>query len=258
MLELNWEDGRMTGADLTVFSENGAHAATRGASRARVAAALLEREGCQLLGASGREPVMWFPLPGGGAVLREYRRGGFVRHFMRDAFLFYNRPRREFSVHAYLYAKGLPVPEPLGVLWERRGVVFRGRIATRHLEAATLLDYIEAHPEGTDDVLRRAGAVIRAMHEAGVFHADLQTRNILVNADGVYLIDFDGAVVKRPLGGFHRKRNLFRLRRSFDKHGISRGLFAGLLEGYGMKRLPRWMAPAYALKARLSDVLFRR
>jgi 3-deoxy-D-manno-octulosonic acid kinase len=63
----------------------------------------------------------------------------------------------------------------------------------------------------------RIGAGIRRFHDHGVIHADLNARNILVDAaDTVFLIDFDRAR-RIPGASAQFAANLERLRRSFDK-----------------------------------------
>ena len=53
-------------------------------------------------------------------------------------------------------------------------------------------------------------------HDAGVFHADLNARNILLAGITVYLIDFDRARIGSP-SVVNAKRNLQRLHRSLEK-----------------------------------------
>jgi 3-deoxy-D-manno-octulosonic acid kinase len=61
------------------------------------------------------------------------------------------------------------------------------------------------------------GRCIRQFHRAGVWHADLNARNILLNEElKVFLVDFDRA---RLMNGteVNGKRNLERLKRSLQK-----------------------------------------
>lgn len=239
--------------NITHWTEGPHTAIIRHPQPAALAGAVLHGEGCHRAGAVGRAEVLRFRLPTGTAIIRRSRRGGVIRWFLTDAYLLRNRPLREFHVHAWLYDAGLAVPEPLAVAWERQGLAFRGAIATREVPGQTLLDYLTPLPVRPEDVLRRAGRVIREMHDAGVYHADLQLRNILVGPTYVYLIDFDGAVRQPRVSGLQRARNLLRLRRSFDKNYVPLRLFNTLCEGYGPLRIPRWLDWAYRIKGRLSD-----
>lgn len=223
-----------------------------------VAGALLDRTDCTPVSLGGRGEVWRFPLPEGHGIVRPYRRGGLMRLVLHNAFFLKNRPLHEFRVHLYLYRSGLAVPEPLGVAWRRRGLLFSGALATRELTGRHLQDYLAAAPRYPEDTLRRVGSLIRELHDAGVYHADLQVRNVFVGVDRVYLMDFDRARRRTRLSKLSRARNLLRLRRSFAKSFLPQRFFDLVREGYGDLRLPLWLRAGYALKARLSDGLAGR
>lgn len=218
-----------------------------------VTAALFDGTGCTVDAAAGRGQVSRFPLENSEGVLRRYRRGGLIAHVSKDRFLG-NRMLAEFRVHLALYQQGFPVPEPLGVVWEQRGLLFQGAIATRRLQATTLLDYLKS---GTVDpkVLALCGQRIREMHDLGVWHADLQIKNIMTDGVEIWLLDFDNARMGRPLSSHARARNLLRLRRSLEKHGRSLDNFDSILEGYGKLGLPRWLSGLYRIRGVVSDTL---
>jgi len=67
------------------------------------------------------------------------------------------------------------------------------------------------------DVWKSIGACIRRFHAAGIWHADLNARNILLDGDSrVFLIDFDRARFS-PGEEVDGKGNLKRLKRSLEK-----------------------------------------
>ena len=234
---------------------------SRGAKRALVrrewadaiGTALLDGVGCVPAEVAGRGALLRFPYERGWGLLRQYRRGGALRHLLRDRYVLINRPLRELRIHAYLFQAGLPLPEPLGICWERRGLLLRGALATHEVEAVNLRPFLAQERADSDDVLRRAGALVRRMHDCGVFHADLQLANILVGESQLYLIDFDKARLSRPLTRLRRARNLLRLRRSLEKNGFAGGHFRAICEGYGMEDVPRWADCLYRAKGWLSD-----
>jgi 3-deoxy-D-manno-octulosonic acid kinase len=160
----------------------------------------------------------------------------------------------EFRVHVALYQQGFPVPEPLGVVWERRALLYRGAIATRSLEARTLLDYLNSS-ETKASLLVLCGQRIREMHDLGVWHADLQVKNIMTDGSKIWILDFDNARMGKPLSDRARSRNLLRLRRSLEKHGRSLDNFNSILEGYGKLGLPRWLSGLYRIRGLVSDTL---
>lgn len=222
-----------------------------------VSAALLAGTGCEPAGNGGRGTLQRFAYEDGHGLVRTYLRGGMVAHVLRDAYVLVNRPLRELRVHAHVHAAGLAVPEPLGACWERRGMLVRGAFSAKVIPAKHLQDYLTTDA-GDDEVLRRCGAVIRQMHDLGVWHADLQVRNILVGDGEVYLIDFDNARLRGGVSPLQRARNLFRLRRSFEKNGLPLGQFNVIEEGYGPEKPAAWVGRVYGLKGKLSDALSER
>lgn len=218
-----------------------------------VSAALFEDIGCTVDAAAGRGQVSRFPLTNGEGVLRHYRRGGLVARVANDAFLG-NRMLAEFRIHLALFQQGFSVPEPLGVAWARSGALYRGAIATRSLEAVTLLDYLNGGAL-EPSILALCGQRIREMHNLGVWHADLQVKNIMTDGEAVWLLDFDQARMGKPLSDQARTRNLLRLRRSLEKHGRSLDNFDSILEGYGKLGLPRWLSGLYRIRGVVSDTL---
>ncbi len=218
-----------------------------------LADALLDGEGCDPVEKFGRGALSRFSYAQGTGLVRRYLRGGIIRFFMRDAYVLVNRPLRELRIHAYLFESGLRVPAPLGACWERRGLLIRGALATHEIAAVDLLAYLKRQPTETDEMLAQCGALIREMHDRDVFHADLQVKNILCAEEGPYLIDFDNARRVRCLTRVQRARNLFRLRRSFEKNGLPLSGFEALMEGYGHAALPVWLGAIYRAKGKLSD-----
>lgn len=223
-----------------------------------LAPALFHGEGCTPYEKQGRGAMLRFDFSGGSAVIRPCRRGGAIRHIFRDAYLLSNRPLRELRVHAYLYEQGVAVPEPLGVCWERRGLLFRGCVATREVHAVDLLEYLTGPPGNHQYTLGRAGRLIREMHDRGVYHADLQIRNILVAAEHLYIIDLDKARCSAKVSRFQRARNLLRLRRSFLKNFVPLAFFHVVCQGYGVDRLPRFVERLYLAKGTVSDAVSDR
>lgn len=214
---------------------------------AAVTGALVRGEGCVAHGRGGRGGTLLFPMGEDFGVLRRYRRGGMLARMLPKCFL-RNRMRAESEIHAFLEASGAPVPELLGVCWRRRGLGYHGAIATRLIDAPTLLEWLAAQPEDAKEGLRACGVAIRRVHDLGVLHADLNAANILIAAQGPLLIDFDGAKRRDGLGRRQRVTNLLRLRRSLRKAGYPDVLFEAILEGYGDVRFPRDMILVDALR----------
>lgn len=218
-----------------------------------VTPALLEENPAGQDEQGGRGRIMRFPLHSGEGILRRYRRGGLAARILGDRY-FHNRMKHEFLLTARLHAAGLPVPQPLGVVWERQKGCYRGALSTRALEATTLHAHLQQQTPSRE-VLLQTGKAIRALHDAGVWHADLQVMNILVGPHAVWLIDFDNARDTGAPSRTARARNLLRLRRSLEKHGQSLDNFHTIWEGYGKLGLPRWLSVLYRVRGMVSDAL---
>jgi len=199
----------------------------------------------------GRGAVWRVPINGGEAVVRRYRRGGLIRRFVRDHYRV-NRPLREFRIHHALETLGAPVPHLLAAAWRVDRGWYRGAIATAYVAAPTLLDVAS---EAADDVLCACGKAIRTVHDAGVYHADLNAANVLLAPEGPLLIDFDNASRRTKLGALARQQNLLRLRRSLEKHDAPSSVFETIREGYGALAFASWLDTLYRCRGLLSDRL---
>src|SRR5204863_4215101 len=122
-------------------------------------------------------------------VLRWYRRGGVIRHFVYDRYFGWTpRPIRELAVTAAVIASGVPAAEVLAARVDRLPWGwYRGAIVTREVpDAATFADELRRRPAGDarTAVLMAVGRAIGELHDQGVHHRDLNANNILVNSSG--------------------------------------------------------------------------
>jgi len=171
--------------------------------------------------AVGRGSAWFIESPHGPVVLRRYLRGGWAAKLSRQAYFYTrvsrSRPFREFHLLAALSDRGLPVPRPVAALCQHRGLLSTGAIMTARIASArTLADLLSAGSmaEGS---WARVGQCIRSFHQAGVWHADLNARNIMLDSGlKVYLIDFDRARY-HPATVVSGEGNLKRLKRSLIK-----------------------------------------
>jgi 3-deoxy-D-manno-octulosonic acid kinase len=184
---------------------------------------------------SGRGDVLRIslgPTAGSCAVVRHYERGGLVRNLLGDFYFGRRRFFQEARVSEWARAHDVPTAQVLAVRSERKALCFhRGDLITREIEGSEDLDrYLKSvrrkeRPGATrsKEVIRSVALLLQTMHRAGLYHADLNLKNIVVQvAEGAvrsYVIDLDRARVIRPLSSGHRIRNLVRLYRSLDKQG---------------------------------------
>lgn len=193
---------------------------------------------------SGRGGARRLVLRGGKVVfIRKYLRGGLVRHFVRDLYLLRPpRPVRELMATETARAAGCRVPIVHAIAVEESGPFYRGWIVTSAIEGArAYIDVFAAGDEAARGVLlAAAGSAIRNLHDAGVYHPDLNGHNLLIDADGeVAVIDFDRAVLAAP--GRYRlaEKGRDRFWRSLRKLTTARGFEVGETER-------RWLERGYA------------
>lgn len=175
--------------------------------------------------AVGRGSAWFIEAPFGPVVLRQYLRGGWVAKISRQSYFFStvsrSRPFREYHLLATLYDLGLPVPRPVAALCKHSGIISTGAIMTARISSAqTLADVLPGNsgdPEPGAELWKDIGKCIRRFHDAGVWHADLNARNIMLDAgQQIFLIDFDRArfTPGNPVNG---KGNMDRFKRSLSK-----------------------------------------
>ena len=184
---------------------------------------------------AGRAPLGRLADARGAALIRSYRKGGLMRGLRGARFHGRLRPLDELVLHVALAAQDLPVVEALGctIHGDRSG--WTGRLLVREIAGARDLEawLYGADVAGCDDpatVQASAGRAVRALHDAGVRHADLHPKNLLlVPSGGVRVIDLDRAQRgAAPLADGARLDNLARYRRAIEKHR-GRGMPTGRL-----------------------------
>jgi 3-deoxy-D-manno-octulosonic acid kinase len=211
-----------------------------------------QRHGALAATAAGRGSSWFVTSPLGARwVLRHYRRGGLIRRFVEDRYWWPGEERVrsfvELRLLAQLEALGLPAPRPVAAHYERIGYSYRADLITIEIEGAEPLSRLPVAAL-TPDLWREIGRAIRQFHDAGVFHADLNAHNVLVDAaQQVSLVDFDRGALRAP--GSWRERTLARLARSLTKLAAGDDARFGatqwqtLLSGYDSGRPPRIRPP---------------
>ncbi|WP_094842798.1 3-deoxy-D-manno-octulosonic acid kinase [Bordetella genomosp. 11] len=174
--------------------------------------------------AGGRQAA-WFVDGGfGHGVLRHYRRGGMVARLSRQRYIWLGEARTrcfmEFQLLESLSSQGLPVPAPLAAgYWRVAPMCYEAAILVARLPDVRPLALVLDQP-----VWDVAADAIARMHQAGVWHADLNAYNILVDARGkAWIIDFDRGR-QGGVSGRGKQRNIERLRRSLEKVAGRTGL----------------------------------
>lgn len=177
----------------------------------------------------GRERLCLLHLGNGAtALVRRYSHGGLFRGLTGDIFFTWPpRPFREVAVTLEVGRRGVPTVEVLGAWVERvRGPFYRGWLITGELQGAMDLwealrgEFFSASERAM--LLEAAARSVKQMHRKGIYHGDLNLKNIVVRREGEgfvgYIIDLDKArLFPGEVSASRSRRNLERLLRSARK-----------------------------------------
>jgi len=176
----------------------------------------------------GRRPLRVVPWPpdadsAGHAVVRELHHGGLLegltgRRFLRGTS---TRPFNEIRMATALDRAGIPTPKVLAACVYPRGIFYSGDIARRWLpdtcDLSEALFGSAADPARQLKVMTAAGDLVGRLHRVGLYHPDLNLRNILVDEmdePRSCVIDLEKARIVPKLSDGKRRAMLDRLRRS--------------------------------------------
>lgn len=154
-------------------------------------------------------------------VLRHYRRGGLAAKMSVDRYWGRNTERtrawREWYVLSRLRQLQMPAPVPVAAFTQQFGLRYRAALITEMLEDTQTFGVMLRQYAVGLATWKAVGECIARFHLVGLWHADLNVDNILLDAHGeVFLIDFDRARFRKIAKGW-RQSNLQRLRRSVQK-----------------------------------------
>ena len=192
----------------------------------------------------GRGRVHAVPAPLAGPegrahwAVRHYRRGGAMALHMEDRYMRAGTPRpfREIAAVEASRARGIRTPAPVAGAIYVHGLSYRCDLVTEVIpDVRTLAALLHEH-DGTRSWLRsmaRAGDLIRSLAQAGVYHVDLNARNILLSDDPsepAWVVDLDRARVLDGPSPRAGERMELRLVRSIVKIGTPTGEHLGARE----------------------------
>ena len=166
-----------------------------------------------------RRTVFRVPCAGGDVIVKQFRVGS-GRHALRERVKarFGHAPAvREWRMLTAMGAAGIPVPEPLAL-----GSLADGDrlLALRWIDGTPFEAALRAEPRTRRALLAALAALVRRVHGAGFVHGDLHLGNVLVNARGPVLLDWQHARATGEVGD--RRDDLARLEFSLAPH-VSRG-----------------------------------
>src|SRR4030042_5705453 len=174
-------------------------------------------------------------------VFRKYSHGGMLRTITVKLYFFGARSFRELALTDEIRSCGISTISPIGAIHHRIFFLFY-QAYFLSLEVPNAIDLIQYFQEmrarptyenlsSKRKTIRSAGLLIRQFHQAGIFHGDLQLKNILIAGDQVLLIDFDRSYRRSNLSIQEKMKNLIRLNRSAEKE---------IQQGLPLTRTDRW------------------
>ena len=180
---------------------------------------------------AGRSAVMTLVLAGHPAYAKRGVHGGLARRLLGGLFWRDRRGRRVIEAAERLRAAGVSTPPVLAAGWRTiAGPLAAYVLVTEAIPGGTSLQAIlsgQPLARRRRRLARAAGRSVRALHDAGFVHADLNLANLVAARGGepeppgaearVFIIDLDGGVFRRQVGHRGRRRNLMRLLRSYEK-----------------------------------------
>lgn len=171
-------------------------------------------------GSGGRGNTMFVGNVPRQFVLRHYVRGGLVARLIHDHYVWTGedrtRPFAEWRLLAKLADSGLRVPRPAAARYRRRGPFYTGDIITVRIPDVVPLSGIVASGRRAAVFWQVLGRSVREFHANGVYHADMNAHNLLIDGNGnLWMLDFDRGRLRPP--GPWQQRTLARLHRSLQK-----------------------------------------
>lgn len=162
-------------------------------------------------------------------VVRDYMHGGLFRMILGSYFWQRSRPLNELSICEAARKRGIRTTEIIAIVKNRIiGPLYKCKLVSKEITNAIdlmelLLHFDENHIlTQKRQIVNKVARAIKGMHDAGIYHADLHLKNILIqqkdnNSFSVYIIDLDKSKQFKEISLDRRMKNLMRLDRSLEK-----------------------------------------
>lgn len=138
----------------------------------------------------------------------------------------------------WLQARSLPAPTPVAACVVLHGLTYQAQLITVAIPDSHTLARLLADGAITGALMRDVGRCVARFHREGIWHADLNAHNVLIDGEQkVYLIDFDRGE-QRDGDGWQRgnvdrfERSLHKLSRQAGRDGFEPDLWTAFVEGY--------------------------
>ncbi len=171
----------------------------------------------------------------GHVVVRKCQHGGAAGRLMGRAFKSAGRAMKELEVTLAARERGAPVSDVVGVVvtpckWGFKRIFVLSQLLPNTIDLRSWLESgAPLTPAQRQAVSRAVAKAVGLCHQAGLYHADLHVKNILLESPAgpepkAYLIDLDKATLGKRVPPQRRLMNLARLNRSIQKWDSTRRL----------------------------------
>ena len=189
----------------------------------------------------GRQAVQRIDLAGvGPVVVKQFARGGLVRHFNRQTHVRWGPTRcaREMNWLQRALQLGLFVPQPVTWCDDGGRLVYRCWLVTKTVPNTVSLAQVGLQdPDRLIGVFPGVNRQMTILIDNHIHHKDMHPGNILVDDTGkVFFLDFDKATAYRGSRRRLAARYLHRWRKAVNKYGLPQKLIRCLEE----ELVPQW------------------
>jgi len=105
------------------------------------------------------------------------------RHPELDERLRQQRTKREVKVILRLLAQGINVPMVYDVDLDQSTIVLE------YIQGTKLDKYIDQNPDKAMEIGKKIGKILNKIHNANIVHNDFTTSNMIINEQGIFVID---------------------------------------------------------------------
>jgi len=182
-------------------------------------------------------------------VVRHYHRGGAIARVLEDRYLAVGptRPVSEANASLEIRRRGVHTPAVVAGVVYPAGLFYRADLATEEIPDATdlagiLFDDV-ASLEDRTRALRLATGLIRLLEREGIYHPDLNAKNIVISGGGesaqAHLVDLDRCRVRAagvPAPSLPMRRRLVRSLRKLERMSgrlLGADVWDAFSEGFG-------------------------
>ncbi len=164
----------------------------------------------------GRKSLKEFEFGMKKYVFREYWHGGVMRNVFKNKYWEKEcRAYKEMIILMKLKENGINVPAPL-FAGRDKSFFYTQFISTEFIEGAKDL----AETDISENLIITVFENMEKLFDTGLFHPDMNIKNILVKDDDIFFIDFDKAFFFREKLDIKKRYYIYkRLFRSFHKMG---------------------------------------